>query len=570
MLDTPFHYVSTHRIVFALHVVATILILGGCDAPEVPPPLAAPVRTLFAEITAELGLSGPPEVWPDGTYTLPEIMGGGVALFDYDNDGDLDLLQIRSPPPGRFEAPAPNRLFEQRADGAFSDVTSISGLGEPGYGQGVAVGDADNDGDVDVYVTNYGPDAFFRNNGDGSFVDATSTAGLAGDHWSTSAAFVDYDRDGDLDLYVVHYVLFDPENRCSSKTGVPDYCGPQEFDGTIDTLYRNNGDGTFTDVTIDAGITSPGRGLGVVPVDLTGDGWVDIYIANDGEVNQLWVNRGDGTFVDEAVMRGIGFNVHGQAEASMGVTAGDADGDGRIDLFMTHLVGETNTLYLASENAIFTDASEISGLSAIDLSYTGFGCGFFDFDNDGDLDLALVNGRVKRGPAAPGTSPGGFWSRYAESNLLLRNDGGSGFADVSSAAGALTTWIEISRGLAFGDIDGDGDLDLVEGSLAGIRLFRNDAPPPGAHWLLVRAVSGKRDALGASVALVAGGRRMVRLALPAYSYASSSDSRVHFGLGESDSVAGIEVTWPDGTLERFTVPGVDREVTVHKGQGEPP
>ena len=217
-----------------LHFVSMILIVSGYSAAEVLPTAADPAGTLFTEITAELGLSSPLKVWPDGTYTLPEIVGGGVALFDYDGDGDLDLLQIRNSPPSQFETPAPNLLFEQRPDGTFSEVTSASGLGDLGYGQGVTVGDADNDGDLDVYVTNYGPDAFFRNNGDGTFVDATSASGFAGDHWSTSAAFVDYDRDGDLDLYVVRYVEFDPETPCSAKDGVPDYCGPQKFAGTIE------------------------------------------------------------------------------------------------------------------------------------------------------------------------------------------------------------------------------------------------------------------------------------------------------------------------------------------------
>ena len=396
----------------------------------------------FTEITAAVGFTDATEPWPDGIYAMPEMTGGGVALFDYDNDGDLDLLQIRFPPPNQPDAPAPNRLFQQGPDGTFLDVTTAAGLGDPGYGQGAAVGDSDNDGDLDIYVTNFGRDAFYRNNGDGTFTDATTASGFSGKQWSTSAAFVDYDRDGDLDLYVVHYVQFDPTVDCEGGNSAPEYCGPQNFEPTLDALYRNNGDGGFTDVTADVGITAPGKGLGVVCADLTGDGWVDFYIANDGEVNQLWVNSGEGVFADEAIIRGVGFNAYGQAEASMGVTTGDADGDGRLDLFMTHLRGETNTLYIATEYATFTDESDAAGLGAVDLPYTGFGCGFFDYDNDGDLDLALANGRVKRGTPLPGAAVGGFWNAYAEPNLLFENSGDGNFIDVSPLAGAFTDRIE--------------------------------------------------------------------------------------------------------------------------------
>ena len=524
---------------------------------------------LFVEITTELGLPTPPDTWPDGTHTLPEIMGGGVGLFDYDGDGDLDLLEIRNPPPGQFERPAPNRFYEQLADGTFIDVTSESGLGDPEYGQGVAIGDADNDGDLDVYVANYGPDAFFLNQGDKTFVNATSAAGFRGDYWSTSAAFLDYDRDGDLDLYVVHYIQFDPERRCEINVrSTVDYCGPQVFNGESDTLYRNDGDGTFTDVTSEAGLTRAGKGLGVVPADLTGDGQVDIYVANDGEVNQLWVNNGDATFTDEAVIRGVGFNAYGRPEASMGIAAGDADGDGRLDLFMTHLAGETNTLYMASEYAVFTESSDVSGMAVTDLPYTGFGCGFFDFDNDGDLDVAVVNGGVKRAPVHEGDRAANFWGAYVQPNLVFRNDGGARFSDVSDSAGDFGSRVEVSRGLAFGDIDLDGDIDLVEGTLGGVRVFRNDSPPPGNHWLRVRTLTGNRDALGAEVVVVAGGDRTLRLGTPAFSYASSSDFRIHFGLGEAAAVDAIEVTWPDGSRESFAVPGVDRELTLRQGQGE--
>lgn len=523
---------------------------------------------LFTEITSKLGFSEALEPLPDGTYALPEITGSGVALFDYDNDGDLDILQIRFPPPGQPHMPAPDRLFQQQEDSTFLDVTANAGLGDPGYGQGVAVGDVDNDGDLDVYVTNFGGDTFYRNNGDGTFVDATSTSGFSGDYWSTSAAFVDYDGDGDLDLYVVHYVRFDPNKVCRWENSAPDYCGPQNFEAVLDTLYRNNGDGTFTDVSVEVGINSPGRGLGIVCADLTGDGWVDFYVANDEDVNQLWVNRGDGAFIDEALMRGVGVDAYGKAEGSMGITVGDVNNDGRPDLFITNLPTETNTLYISTEYGIFADESDSAGLGAVSLPYTGWGCGFFDFDHDGDLDLAVVNGRVKRGPLLPGALISDFWNLYAEPNFLFQNDGQGRFTDISQLGGAFTARVELGRSLAFGDIDRDGDLDIVAGYLNGIRVFRNDALAPDNHWLLIRAITANRDAIGAQVTIVAAGTKYVRLVLPGYSYLSSNDPRAHFGLGKIDKIESIEVTWPDGRRERFRVSGVDQEVTLRQGYGE--
>ena len=547
---------------------SALILFVGCGAGDAPPPVAVTESPLFVEVTSELLPVGDDGAWPDGTYFLPEIMGGGLGLVDYDNDDDLDLLQIRFPPPGQPQAPAPNRLYRQEPDGTFADVTAESGLGDPGYGQGVATGDADGDGDPDVYVTNYGADAFYLNNGDGTFTDASEPAGFAGDGWSSSAAFVDYDRDGDLDLYVVRYLELDPELQCEGVSLAREYCAPQEFPGAVDSLYRNNGDGSFTDVAVEAGIATPGKGLGVLCADLTGDGWVDIYVANDTEVNFLWVNRGDGTFVDEAILRGVGFNVHGTAEASMGLTLGDANRDGRLDLFMTHLQYESNTLYTATEHGVFSDDSDSSGLAMIDRPFTGFGCGFFDYDNDGDPDLAVANGGISRGRVYPG-SIGTFWNHHAEPNLLLENDGTGRFRNVSDRAGAFGGRVEVSRGLAFGDIDRDGDVDLVVGNLGGPpRIFRNDAPAPGAHWLAARVLVGERDAIGAEVTLVAGGTRYAGLALAGYSYASSNDAKVHFGLGAVDRVDAIEVVWPDGSRERFPSSDVDRVVTLRKGEGE--
>src|SRR5436190_13722048 len=357
-------------------------------------PHSAPI---FAEVSGELGFSQDPTPWPDGTYRIPEMTGGGVALLDYDNDGHLDILRVQVPLPGAADPRSLNRLYHQGVDGRFVDVTESAGLRTAGFGQGVAVGDADNDGFEDLYFTNYGPDTYYRNNGDGTFTDLTAAAGFTGSEWSSSATFCDYDSDADLDLYVVHYLRFDPDAVCSTRAGQREYCGPATFPGVPDKLYRNDGDGTFTDVTVQAGLVLPedglrARGLGVVALDLTGDGRPDFYVANDGESNQLWVNRGDGTFAEEGLLRGVAVNAEGRPEAGMGVAVGDVDGHGMASLFVTNLRREHDDLYVPVRAGLFLDRIVESGIGASDLDHTGFGCALFDFDLDGDLDLAIANG----------------------------------------------------------------------------------------------------------------------------------------------------------------------------------
>ena len=522
-----------------------------------------------------MGLAPPPKPWPDGSFSMAEYLGPGVGLFDYDADGDLDLLHLRMPPPGLPESPAPSRLLQQQADGTFRDVTEESRLLDSCFSQAVAIGDVDGNGAPDVYLANYGPDALFLNSGDGTFEEATRTSGIDDSHWSTAATFCDYDQDGDLDLFVAHYVRFDPKTVCLGSTGTRDYCGPANFPGVPDRLLRNRGDGRFEDVTLEAGIRparggQAAKGLGVVCADLTDDGLADIYIANDGEANHLWVNRGDGTFEEEALLRGVAVNQYGNPDSSMGLTVGDVDANGVLDIFMAHLAGQNNTLYLGLEGQLFEDGTARSGMARTDLSLTGFGCGLFDYDHDSDLDLAVVNRRIYRDTIFPETRLGSFWNPYAEPNLLFENDGGGLFEDVSASAGAFTQHAEVSRGLAFGDLDRDGDLDLVVSNQDNtLRVFRNDAPRPGSHWLQVRALTGARDALGAEVRLPLEHTTLRRLVLAGYSYMTSNDPRAHFGLGELDRVDALEVLWPDGGRESFPVGAVDREIVVRQGAGQP-
>jgi hypothetical protein len=499
-----------------------------------------------------------------------EEIPGGVAFFDYDNDGRMDILQICHPAPGHFNDTASNRLFHQEADGSFREVPNAGGLNGPGYAMGVAIGDYNNDGFPDVFITRFGHCSLYRNNGNGTFTDVTAQAGLATEEpsWYSSAAWVDYDRDGWLDLYVARYAEYDPERHCSGADGKPDYCGPNQYLGLGGKLYHNNRDGTFTDVTAKAGMKVQDRGFGVVCADFTGSGWPDIFVANDSERQNLWINQRDGTFKDEALERGVAFNGGGEPEAGMGVALGQITSDGHLSLFITHLRGEKNTVYSPVTLGMYADKSASAGMATIDLPYTGWGCGLVDFDNDGNLDVAVVNGRVMRGPIDPRTKLSKFWNPYAESNLLFRGDGKGHFTDMTARGGDFTRHVECTRGLAFGDFENNGRIGMVSNTLDNtLRLYRNVASSERNHWLSVRALTGKRDALGARLELRAGGRRWTQLILSAYSFLSSSDPRAHFGLGTIDHVDVLTVYWPDGAREQFDVLDVDRQLTIRQGTG---
>ncbi len=562
-------------------VGATVLLLsaGSCDAPSGHPaaPSGAPPRAArqwFTEHTARSGLDFAYQSGATGRLYLPEIMGAGAALFDYDNDGDLDLYLTNGyadPAGGGPAGGMKDRLYRNESDGAFIDVTDESGLGDPGYGMGVAVGDFDNDGNADLYVTNFGPDRLYRNRGDGTFEDVTERAGIDVPGWSASAAFFDYDRDGDLDLYVTQYVLFDRQRRCFDHAGRPDYCGPKAFSPVPDVLLRNDG-GTFTDVSAAAGIdTVACAGLGVVCEDFDEDGWPDVYVANDAYPNQLWLNRRDGTFADVATELGAAYNMHGQAEAGMGVIAEDLDNDGACDLFITHLAAETNTFYRSmGPGAAFADLSGPSGLGPPSMAFTGFGTCAFDADLDGDLDVAVVNGRVNRMDPLPASVVGPPWDRLAEPKQLYVNEGKARFRLLGDEARAFCAPAEVSRALAMGDLDNDGDVDLVVTNIESkARIFYNDAPRAG-RWLTISAIDPrlKREAIGARVTVLSGAAMQSRTVRRAFSYLSSSDPRVHFGLGEVDQVTAVYVRWPDGLREGFSVGCVDCAVELRRGEGE--
>jgi hypothetical protein len=539
---------------------------------------------IFREAAAETGLDFRHFTGSSGQYYLAEIMGAGAALFDYDNDGDLDVYLLqgamldasRGVGEARFAPPEThwpgNRLFRNELTPSgelrFRDVTAEAGVGFQGYGMGVAVGDYDGDGDLDLYVTNFGPNVLYRNNGDGTFSDVTREAGVDDPRWSTSAAFVDYDRDGDLDLYFANYIDFTITNNkeCFDPTGARDYCTPTTYRPLPSRLFRNDGGGKLVDVSASSGLGAAfGNGLGVTCADFDNDGWVDLYVANDGTPNQLWRNRGDGRFEDTALMAGAAYDADGRAEAGMGVSSADFDGDGDEDLFMTHLAQETNTLYLNNGRGEFRDETDRYGLGAVSMAYTGFGAAWFDYDNDGRLDLFIANGAVTileslRGSDYP----------FHQKNMLLRGGEQGRFEDVTALAGTALGLSEVSRGAAFGDIDNDGDLDIVVTNNNGpVRLLLNEAGSSRpALRVRLRGSQGNREAIGARLALLRQGKPPVwRRAHRDGSYLSSSDIRVFFAVGD-DTLEGIGVVWPAGRQERFNSLPPSGEVELIEGQGE--
>ncbi len=501
---------------------------------------------------------------------MPETMGGGGLIFDYDNDGWQDILLVNG---GSFVDPnvaaaARHGLYRNNRDWTFTDVTDRSGLGVSGFGMGVCAADYDNDGWVDVYITSEGSNRLYQNDAGQGFLDATADAGVGTELWSASCAFGDIDNDGDVDLYVTSYVDFDAvdNNHYCGEVGQRLYCHPTVYNGLGDILYRNNGDGTFTDISREAGIVAyQGKGLGVVFGDYDNDGWTDIYVANDSVANFLFHNVGDGKFKEEALLAGVAVGGNGKPLAGMGTDMGDVNGDGLLDFFVTNLSQETHNLYQNSGSGFFHDVTARTGVAMATRPFVGFGTVFFDYDNDSDLDLAVANGDVLDNVTVA------FPDRtYLQRNLLLQNDGTGTFKDVGPVSGPGFALEKVSRALAVGDLDNDGDLDiLVVNNGQTADLLRNEGGNRG-NALLIRTVGreSNRDGIGARVSLFDGDDRVsVRDVKAGSGYLGQSDLRVHLGLGTRSQADQVEVLWPSGTLDVLENVDANQIVTVTEGKG---
>ena len=523
----------------------------------------------FTDITRKAGVTFVHTFGDRKLSNMVEATGSGAALLDHDGDGFLDIYLVNgahtegvNDPKARPPAAAQNRLYRNRGDGTFEDVTGKAGVGHTGYGVGAMAGDYDGDGDVDLYVLNYGPNVLYRNRGDGTFEDATAAAGVAGQQkinrfakWSTNAVFLDHDQDGDLDLYVSNYMAFDPSYRSYYlPQGMP---GATSYLGQASTLYRNDG-GTFTDVTREAGLLRPmGKGMGASVVDYDGDGDPDIFEANDAMANYLFRNNGDGTFTDVAGVVHVAYNQAGEQTASMHGSFGDVNGDGRLDLYVADLT--YGALYVNTAARVFTDRSIVSGVSPAAGKFSGWGAGLHDFDNDGHLDLFVATG--------------GSHHLFGEQDRLFRNRGEGKFADASLRCGGHFKVKRVGRGAAFGDLDNDGDVDIVvvnNDPDSAPSLLRNDNR--GGHWLAVKVVGTRsnKDGVGALITVKAGGRTQVREVQRATSYLSSSDVRAHFGLGAAAVVDEVQVRWPrkGATVQRLRGVKADQILKIVEPGGD--
>lgn len=571
------------RFLLPLTFVALLIVgFGGAGHTQPSPDSTA---ALFRDVAEDVGLKFHHFTGATGDYFMPEIMGAGAAVFDYDNDGDLDVYLVQGTTlaegkkllfPPRADWKPGNRLFRNMLTETgkleFVDVTEQARVGFVGYGMGAAVADYDNDGNQDLYVTNFGRNVLYHNNGDGTFTDVTEAAGVDDVRWSTGASWLDFDGDGFLDLYVANYVDFTVKGskQCFASTGELDYCTPRIYRPTPDRLFRNLGDGKFADVTLQAGIGSAvGFGLGVVSDDFNADGLPDIYVANDSTPNFLWINQGNGTFKESGLVSGTAYNAAGIPQAGMGVATARFHNTAAVDLLVTNLTHEGCNLFLNDGKGNFYDAASEYGLLQATFPNTGFGTQWFDYDNDGLLDLFIANGAVTRLEGLRGDL-----YPFHQNNQLFHNDGqGKRLREVTSVAGPVFALSEVSRGAAFGDLDNDGDVDIVVTNNNGpVRLLRNETNRKSKNQWIEFSLeeSGKnRFALGAEITLrEKGGRTQYRRVHSDGSYLASSDKRVHFGLGEVAVVESVLVRWPDGTSEEFNAVKVCKINSLVKGTGK--
>jgi hypothetical protein len=536
-----------------------------------PPAAPAGSSITFTDVTRAAGIGFRHVHGGSGEKYYIETMGSGACWFDHDNDADIDLYVVNSGrlPGFKEAADTSSRLYRNDGQGRFTDVTAQAGVSNDGrYGMGCTAGDIDGDGDRDLYVTNFGPNVMYRNEGGGRFRDITAESGTAGSQWSASAAFGDLDNDGDLDLYVTRYIDFTLDNNkyCGErKPGFRAYCHPDEYNGVPDLLFRNRGDGRFEDVSAAVGVADPiGKGLGVVLLDVNDDGWQDIYVANDKTINFLYLNKRDGTFQDISMLSGTGFSESGMPQAGMGTDAADVNGDGRTDLIVTNLDYETNQLYVNNGDLTFVDATYKAGMGESNFLHVGFGADFLDYDNDADPDLLIVNGHILDNIEL-------FKDKltHAQARSMMANDGKGSFREVGPSLGAAFTEPDVGRGVATGDMDNDGDLDLfVVNNNRPARLLRNDGGAQAGHWLLLalRGAGGNTDGIGARVRVTGrgapgGGGTQTLQVRSGSSYLSQNDVRLHVGLGAA-TAADIEIRWPGGATQILAGVMADRVVTI--------
>jgi hypothetical protein len=561
-----------------------VLVLAGCSGPgddagagNAPDPEPADRgEEAYVEVTASVGIDFVHNHGGFGDRFMAETVGSGAGFFDYDNDGDLDVYLVQSGPYPGFTADRifRNTLYRNNGDGSFTDVTEASGAGDTLYGMGCTFGDYDNDGWLDIYVTNFGPNRLYRNRGDGTFHDVTAEANVGDPRWGTGSGFADYDGDGDLDLYVVNYVEHTTENniRCGPAE-FTQYCGPRAYPGTPDVLYQNQGNGTFRDVTAEAGMEQPtvynvGTGLGMVWTDFDNDGTPDVYVANDDAANFYYRNRGDGTFEDMSIVAGTAYNEEGKPEAGMGVDAADYDHDGFMDLFLTHFTFETNTLYNNTGVGTFEDRTYSAGLGTPSVLKLAFGTNFIDYDNDGWIDIYIANGHLLDNVHL--TNP---TVTYEQEDQLFRNLGNGKFEDQAPVSGAYFRQKNVGRGAAFGDYDNDGDIDvLINQSNRPAILLRNEIGNRNHYVLLhLRGRERNRFAIGARARVESGDLVQYEEIRTESGFLSQSDLRLHFGLGDRDRVDRVEIRWPNGFVQ--TLPGdeivVDGITTIEEPAESP-